>query len=62
MESQVSQVYWLVLIIVMITNCEAAAEIGDYIVDCSACNYLPLKGVNAYQCSVRCDVDGEYKR
>ena len=62
MESQVSQVYWLVLIIVMITNCEAAAEIGDYIVDCSACNYLALQKVDSYRCNVRCDVDGEYRR
>ena len=35
-------------------------EIGDYIVDCSACNYLPLKGVDSYRCSVRCEAQGEF--
>ena len=49
------------LIIILIIPSEGEAEIGDYIVDCSACNYLPLQGVNAYQCNVRCDIDGEYK-
>ena len=31
-----------VFITLVIIQCESKAEIGDYIVDCSACNYLPL--------------------
>ena len=38
---------------------EGKAEIGNYIVDCSACDYPPLKGVGSYSCSVRCEAQGK---
>ena len=32
-------------------------EIGEYIVDCSAC-HAPVRGVNSYRCAVRCETQG----
>ena len=45
---------------ILISASCATTEIGDYIVDCSACNYLPLKGVDSYRCNVRCEAQGGY--
>ena len=52
------QVTKWVIFLLPIVQCDSKAEIGDYIVDCSACNYFPLKGVDSYQCNVRCEAQG----
>ena len=49
-----------VLIIILIIRCEGKTEIGDYIVDCSVCNSVPVQGISSYSCKVRCDLQGEY--
>ena len=47
-------------LISFLTLCECKTEIGDYIVDCSACNYPPVEGsVDFYKCSVRCEASGK---
>ena len=51
--------YVIGLFLVLIVQCEGKPEIGDYIVDCSACNYLALQNVDSYRCSVRCDLESE---
>ena len=33
--------------------------IGEYMVDCSACNSVPTQGVKSYSCKVRCQAQGE---
>ena len=48
------------LIIFLIVQCEGETELGDYIVDCSGCNYLLLKGVDSYHCNIQCEAQGEY--
>ena len=50
------------VVMMLIICCDGKAEIGDYIVDCSACSYLPLRKVDSYHCNVRCEANGEYKR
>ena len=52
-------VSFLMILKILTLQCEGKTEIGDFIVDCSACNYLPLKGVDSYQCNVRCEAHGE---
>ena len=55
-------VSWSVVLLgaLLVIRCHAKTEIGDYIVDCSACNYPPIEGaVESYQCSVRCEVTGK---
>ena len=59
MDQQEFHAYWFLMFLVLIVQCEGKAEIAYYIVDCSACNYLPLTRVESYQCNVRCDVQGE---
>ena len=49
----------IIVVVLLIVQCDGKAEIGDYIVDCSACNYLPLTKVDSYHCNVRCNVDGD---
>ena len=45
---------------ILTDHCQSKTDIGDYIVDCSACNYPPLEGVvESYQCSVRCEATGK---
>ena len=51
--------FWLVLFLMLILQCEGTTEIGDYIVDCSACNSVPVQGVTSYSCKVRCDLQGK---
>ena len=46
-------------ICILLRPSEGVVESGDYIVDCSACYYLPLKGVDSYQCNVRCEAHGK---
>ena len=51
------------VVTMLIIQCDSKAKIGDYIVNCSVCSYLPLTRVDSYHCNVRCDVqNGEYKR
>ena len=50
----------LSLVVNLIVRCECKTEIGDYIVDCSACNSVPAHGVKAYSCKVRCEAEGVY--
>ena len=54
------QVPLWVLSLVFIVQCEGATDIGDYIVDCAACNSVPVEGVSSYSCKVRCGVQGLY--
>ena len=35
---------------------------GDFIVDCSGCQYAPISDVNAYSCNVRCETKGNITR
>ena len=49
----------LMLFLMLILQCEGATEIGDYIVDCSACNSVPVQGVSSYSCKVRCQAEGK---
>ena len=49
-----------VSICVLILKSEAQTEIGDYIVDCSACNSVPFRGVSSYSCKVRCEASGKF--
>ena len=46
------------LFLVLVVQCESSTEIGDYIVDCSACNSVPAQGVKAYIRKVRCEAEG----
>ena len=46
------------LIMLLIVQCESKTEIGDYIVDCSACQFAPLIEVESYSCMVRCEAQG----
>ena len=46
----------------LIVQCDSKADNGDYIFDCSACNYLPLTRVDSYHFNVRCEANGEYTR
>ena len=55
------QVSGLVLLLTLIVQCESKTEIGDYIVDCSACNSVLVQGISSYSCKVRCDLQGEYQ-
>ena len=48
-----------ILIIILISPSEGKTEIGDYIVDCSACNSVPVQGISSYSCKIRCDLQGE---
>ena len=48
------------LILLVLHSSEGKTEIGDYIVDCSACNSVPVQGVKAYSCNVRCEAQGGY--
>ena len=50
----------LSFLIMMIVQCEGATEIGDYIVDCSACNSVSVQGVSSYSCKVRCQTEGKF--
>ena len=43
----------------VILMCESKTEIGDYIVDCSACNSVPRKDLGSYSCKVRCEAEGK---
>ena len=45
---------------ILVSHSEGKTEIGDYIVDCSACNSVPVQGVSSYSCTVRCEAQGEY--
>ena len=55
------QISGLVLFLLLIVQCESKTEIGDYIVDCSACNSVPVRGISSYSsCKVRCDVQGKF--
>ena len=47
-------------LVVNLTRCECKTEIGGYIVDCSACNSIPVQGVSSYSCKIRCDLQGKY--
>ena len=38
---------------------EDSLSAGDYIVDCSGCQYAPIPDVNSYSCNVRCKANGE---
>ena len=49
----------MLLSCLVITHSKGKTDTGDYIVDCSACQRVPLVGVNSYSCSVRCSVEGE---
>ena len=53
------QVTKSVLFLVLIVQCESKTEIGDYIVDCSACQFAPLIEVKSYSCMVRCEAQGK---
>ena len=46
------------LYVSVILMCESKTEIGDYIVDCSACNSVPVQGVGSFSCKVRCEAEG----
>ena len=52
-----SQIF--IVIALLIVQCEGEPEIGDYIVDCSACNANPVQGVSSYSCKVRCEATGK---
>ena len=43
----------------LVLQTEAETEIGDYIVDCSACNSVAVQGVSSYSCKVRCEASGK---
>ena len=43
----------------VILMCESKTEIGDYIVDCSACNSVPRKDLGSFSCKVRCEAEGK---
>ena len=50
------------LILIVLSSSEGKTGIGDYIVDCSACNSVPVHGMKAYSCKVRCEAEGEYNK
>ena len=49
----------LLLIVNAIVQCEGKPDIGDYIVDCSACNSVPVQGISSYSCKIKCSAEGE---
>ena len=50
------------LFLIVLSSSECKTEIGDYIVDCSACQFAPLVEVKSYSCKVRCEAEGEYNK
>ena len=50
------------LVLVVFSSSEGKTEIGNYVVDCSACQFAPLVGLKSYSCKVRCEAEGEYNK
>ena len=57
---EIGALYGLALFFCMVMSpSEGKTEIADYIVDCSACNSVPVQGVSSYNCKIRCSAEGE---
>ena len=45
--------------VIALDGASESLSVGDYIVDCSGCQYAPIPDVNSYSCNVRCKANGE---